>query len=64
MDHQQIDSNELNYLLDFETIIAIAPNLQTVLSRETAYEFSKQLYQLTKLVYDKYKDEKKEFNTK
>lgn len=63
MDQQYFQSNELEFLLDYDTIIAIAPNLQTVLSKETAFEFSKQLYQLTKLVYEKYKDEKEEFNT-
>ena len=63
MDQQNFQSSELEFLLDYDTIIAIAPNLQTVLSKETAFEFSKQLYQLTKLVYDKYKDEKEEFNT-
>ncbi len=63
MDQQNFQSSGLEFLLDYETIIAIAPNLQTVLSKETAFEFSKQLYQLTKLVYEKYKDEKEEFNT-
>ncbi|WGK94721.1 MULTISPECIES: hypothetical protein [Flavobacterium] len=63
MDQQNFQSSELEFLLDYDAIIAIAPNLQTVLSKETAFEFSKQLYQLTKLVYEKYKDEKEEFNT-
>ena len=63
MDQQNFQSSGLEFLLDYDTIIAIAPNLQTVLSKETAFEFSKQLYQLTKLVYEKYKDEKEEFNT-
>lgn len=63
MDQQNFQSSEFEFLLDYDTIIAIAPNLQTVLSKETAFEFSKQLYQLTKLVYEKYKDEKEEFNT-
>lgn len=63
MDQQNFQSSELEFLLDYDTIIAIAPNLQTVLSKETAFEFSKQLYQLTKLVYEKYEDEKEEFNT-
>jgi hypothetical protein len=63
MDQQNFQSIELEFLLDYDTIIAIAPNLKTVLSKESAYEFSKQLYQLTKLVYEKYKDEKEEFNT-
>jgi hypothetical protein len=63
MDQQNFQSSEFEFLLDYDTIIAIAPNLQTVLSKETSFEFSKQLYQLTKLVYDKYKDEKEEFYT-
>ena len=63
MDQQNCQYSESEFLLDYDTIIAIAPNLQTVLSKETYFEFSKQLYQLTKLVYDKYKNEKEEFNT-
>lgn len=63
MDQQQIESNELNYLLDFETIIAIAPSLKELLTKENAFEFSRQLYEFTKIIYDKYKNEKKEFNS-
>lgn len=63
MDQNHLESNEFDYLLDYETIIAVAPNLKKHISKETAFEFSKQLYQLTKLVYDKYKDEKEEFYT-
>ncbi len=63
MDQNHLESNEFEYLLDYNTIITIAPNLKKDLTKENAFEFSKQLYQLTKLVYDKYKDEKEEFNT-
>ena len=63
MDQNHLESNEFDYLLDYETIITIEPKLKNYLSKENAFEFSKQLYQLTKLVYDKYKDEKEEFNT-
>ncbi len=63
MDQNHLEPNEFDYLLDYETIIAVAPNLKKYLSKETSFEFSKQLYQLTKLVYDKYKDEKEEFYT-
>lgn len=63
MDQNHLESNEFDFLLDHETIIDIAPQLEGKLTKETAYEFSKQLYQLTKLVYERYKDEKKEFNT-
>ncbi len=60
---EYLESDELDFLLDYETIIKIAPNLEGKINKETAFEFSKQLYQLTKLVYEKYKDEKEEFNT-
>lgn len=63
MDQNHLESNEFDYLLDYETIIAIAPKLKNYLSKENAFEFSKQLYQFSKLVYDKYKDEKEEFYT-
>mgnify|MGYP001393653819 CR=1 FL=1 len=63
MDQNYLETNEFDYLLDYETIIAIAPKLKNYLSKENSFAFSKQLYQLTKLVYDKYKDEKEEFNT-
>lgn len=63
MDQNHLESNEFDYLLDYETIIQTAPKLKQYLSKENTFEFSKQLYQLSKLVYDKYKDEKEEFNT-
>ena len=63
MDQNHLESNEFDYLLDYEAIISIVPNLKSYLSKEDTFEFSKQLYQLTKLVYDKYKDEKEEFYT-
>lgn len=62
MDQEYLESNELDFLLDYEAIITVVPQLEGKLTKETAYEFSKQLYQLTKLVYEKYKDEKEEFN--
>lgn len=63
MDQEYLESSELDFLFDYEAIISIVPQLEGKLTKENTYEFSKQLYQLTKLVYEKYKDEKEEFNT-
>ncbi len=63
MGQKQIKSNEIDYFLDYETIIQIAPSLQKTLSKEEAFEFSRQLYDFTKIIYEQYKNEKKELNT-
>lgn len=62
MDLKSIAANEIDYLLDYETIIQVAPSLKGMLTIEDTFEFSKQLYDFTKIVYDKYKNEKKELN--
>ena len=62
MDLKSIADNEIEYLLDYETIIQIAPSLKGILTVENAFEFSRQLYDFTKIIYDKYKNEKKELN--
>jgi hypothetical protein len=63
MDQNQLKSNEFDYLLDYETIIQIAPKLKEVLTQENSFEFSRQLYDFTKIIYEQYKNEKKELNT-
>lgn len=62
MDLKSIADNEIEYLLDYETIIQVAPSLKGILTKENAFEFSRQLYDFTKIIYDKYKNEKKELN--
>ena len=62
MDLKSIAANEIEFLLDYETIIQVAPSLKELLTKENAFEFSRQLYEFTKIIYDKYKNEKKEFN--
>lgn len=63
MDLKLLEDNEADYLLDYETILRIAPSLQCILRKEDAFEFSRQLYEFTRIIYDKYKNEKKELNT-
>lgn len=63
MGQKQIKSNEVDYFLDYETIIQIAQSLQKTLSKEDAFEFARQLYDFTKIIYEQYKNEKKELNT-
>ena len=62
MDLKSIEANEIEFLLDYETIIQVAPSLKDVLTKENAFEFSRQLYEFTRIIYDKYKNEKKELN--
>jgi hypothetical protein len=62
MDLKSIAHNEIEYLLDYETIIQVAPSLKGILTIENTFEFSRQLYDFTKIIYDKYKNEKKELN--
>ncbi|WP_304196473.1 hypothetical protein [Flavobacterium alvei] len=62
MDLKALEENEVEYLLDYDTIIQIAPSLKCKLRKEDTFEFSRQLYEFTKIIYDKYKNEKKELN--
>jgi hypothetical protein len=62
MDLKPIAANEIEYLLDYETIVKVAPSLKGLLTKENSFEFSRQLYEFTKIIYDKYKNEKKELN--
>lgn len=52
------------HLLSYDEIIAIAPNLSHQLNEESAFEFSKQLYEFTNLIFEQYQDEKEKSNIK
>lgn len=52
------------HLLSYDKIIAVAPNLSKQLNEETAFEFSKQLYEFTNLIFEQYQDEKEKSNSK
>ena len=62
MDLKSVAANEIEYLLDYETIIQVAPSFKEILTKENTFEFSRQLYDFTKIIYDKYKNEEKELN--
>lgn len=57
MDPKSIEANEIEFLLDYETIVQIAPSLKNVLTKENSFEFARQLYEFTRIIYDKNKNE-------
>jgi hypothetical protein len=63
MGQKFLKPNESDYLLDYNELIAIAPILKEVLKEEDSFEFSKQLYEFTKIIYEQYKNEKEKLNT-
>ena len=65
MGQKLINPNESDYLLDYKELITIAPILKEVLKEEDSFEFSKQLYEFTKIIYEQYKNEneKEKLNT-
>ena len=63
MDQKEKVSHIQN-LLSYDEIIAIAPNLSKQLSEEAAFEFSKQLYEFTKLILEQRKNEKEKPHVK
>jgi len=63
MGQKFLELNESDYLLDYKELIAIAPILKEVLKEEDSFEFSKQLYEFTKIIYEQYKNEKEKLNT-
>ena len=63
MGQKFLKPNENDYLLDYKELIAIAPILKEVLKEEDSFEFSKQLYEFTKIIYEQYKNEKEKPNT-
>ena len=62
MGQKFLKPNESDYLLDYNELIAIAPILKEVLKEEDSFEFSKQLYEFTKIIYEQYKNEKEKLN--
>lgn len=50
--------NEEDYLLNYYELIKIVPALNEKLSEEDSFEFSKQLYEFTRIIYEQYKNEK------
>lgn len=63
MDQKEKVSN-IQHLLSYDEIIAIAPNLSKQLNEETAFELSKQLYEFTKLILEQRKNEKEKPHVK
>ena len=63
MDQKEKVSN-IQHLLSYDEIIAIAPNLSKQLNEETAFEFSKQLYEFAKLILEQRKNEKEKPHVK
>jgi hypothetical protein len=63
MGQKILKPNESDYLLDYKELIVIAPILKGVLNEEDSFEFSKQLYEFTKIIYEQYKNEKEKLNT-
>ena len=63
MDQNHLISNEADYFLNYEELIKIVPTLKDKLTQENSFEFSKQLYEFTKIIYEQYKNEKEKLNT-
>lgn len=57
---QQKLKDRTNQYLSFEELSKIAPELVKKLDQECVYALSKELYLLTELIYQKFKDEKKD----
>ena len=53
--------NEEDYLLNYYELIKIVPALKEKLSEDDSFEFSKQLYEFTRIIYEQYKNEKEYF---
>jgi len=58
MDQKKLLSDEEDYFLNYEELIKIVPALKKKLSEEDSFEFSKQLYELTRIIFEQYKNEK------
>jgi hypothetical protein len=50
--------NEEDYLVNYYELIKIVPALKEKLSEDDSFEFSKQLYEFTRIIYEQYKNEK------
>lgn len=57
---QQKLEDRANQYLSFEELSIIAPKLTKELDQESVFTLSKELYLLTELIYQKFKDEKKD----
>ncbi len=57
---QQKLEDRANQYLSFEELSNIAPELTKELDQESVFTLSKELYLLTELIYQKFKDEKKD----
>ena len=64
MDQKIINFNESDYFLDYKELVVINPMLKEILKEENSFEFSKQLYEFSKIIYDQFKNEKEEHNSK
>lgn len=64
MDQKHLISNEADYFLNYEELIKIVPTLKDKLTQENSFEFSKQLYEFTRIIYEQYKNEEQQLKTK
>ncbi len=64
MGQKHLVLNEADYFLNYEELIKIVPTLKDKLSEENSFEFSKQLYEFTRIIYEQYKNEEQQLKTK
>ncbi len=64
MGQKHLVSNEADYFLNYEELIKIVPTLKGKLAQENSFEFSKQLYEFTRIIYEQYKNEEQQLKTK
>lgn len=64
MGQKQLVSNEADYFLNYEELIKLVPTLKDKLTKENSFEFSKQLYEFTRIIYEQYKNEEQQLKTK
>ena len=64
MGQKHLILNEADYFLNYEELIKIVPTLKDKLTQENSFEFSKQLYEFTRIIYEQYKNEEQQLKTK
>lgn len=64
MGQKHLISNEADYFLNYEELIKIVPTLKDKLTPENSFEFSNQLYEFTRIIYEQYKNEEQQLKTK
>ena len=64
MGQKHLISNEADYFLNYEELIKIVPTLKDKLTQVNSFEFSKQLYEFTRIIYEQYKNEEQQLKTK